>query len=260
MDKNTEKHFKLVQDQVKLSLDITQEFLDMWAKSYRSTLGKLAQVPAFGPVREKQEKIMKSVPIYTNLYTEWINSVTNFQNVLVEATKKTFEKAVEQQVKSLSGNDKTSEGQNNITEKYKEFYNIWIDTYSDVFKDFTKSEHFASDMGKFTSVVMDFQKYSREMMEENYLRPSSLPTKTDIDNINKELYDIKKTVKELIREVQKLSDQKLSDQKEPVKNKLLDNKLPDSKLANNKLSDNKSFDQKESVKNKLQDKKEVITK
>ena len=195
MDKNTEEHFKTAQDQLKLSLETTQEFFDMWSKNYQSTLSKLAQVPSFGPVRERQEKMMKSIPMYTNLYTTWIDSNINFQSVLMEATKRTYEKTIDDM---KSGNICTPE-------KYKEFYKIWIDTYSDTFKEFMKSGHFASDMGKFMSIFMDFQKHNKETVEENYLKPNNLPTKTEIDDINKEIYDLKKMVKELTKEIQELS-------------------------------------------------------
>ena len=195
MDKNTEEHFKTAQDQLKLSLETTQEFFDMWSKNYQSTLSKLTQVPAFGPVRERQEKMMKSIPMYTNLYTTWIDSNINFQSVLMEATKRTYEKTIDDM---KSGNICTPE-------KYKEFYKIWIDTYSDTFKEFMKSGHFASDMGKFMSIFMDFQKHNKETVEENYLKPNNLPTKTEIDEINKEIYDLKKMVKELTKEIQELS-------------------------------------------------------
>jgi hypothetical protein len=98
MNRDIEEHLKLSEDQLKLSLETTQEFIDVWTKSYQSTLGKLAQVPAFGPVREKQEKIMKSLPLYSKLYTTWIDSNINLQSVLLEATRRTFEKTVEHQI------------------------------------------------------------------------------------------------------------------------------------------------------------------
>jgi hypothetical protein len=203
MERNTEENLKLAKDQLKLSLETTQEFMDMWTKNYQSTLGKLAQMPAFGPVREKQEKFMKSLPIYPKLYTAWIDSNINLQSVLLEATRRTFEKTIEHQIEDSSScakNDKYID-----PEKYKEFYKVWIDTYSDTFKEFMKSEHYASDMGKFASIFIDFQKHNREMIEENYLKPNNLPTMTHIDEIHKELYDLKKTVKELMRDIKELS-------------------------------------------------------
>lgn len=203
MDKNTEEHLKLAKDQLKLSLETTQEFFDVWTKSYQSTLGKLAHVPAFGPVREKQEKIMKSIPLYTNLYTAWIDSNINFQSVFTEAMKRTFEKTIEQWPR-LSEDIENGKGCT-CPEKFKDLYKTWIDVYSETFKEFIKSGHFASDMGKLSSVFMDFQKYNREIIEESYLKPNNIPTKTEIDEMNKEIYDLKKIVKELTKEVQELS-------------------------------------------------------
>jgi polyhydroxyalkanoate synthesis regulator phasin len=93
-------------------------------------------------------------------------------------------------------------------EKCKDFYKIWIETYSETFKEFMKSDHFASDMGKLNSHLMDFQKYNRDMLEENCLKPMNLPTKTEIDEINKELYSLKKTVKELTSHIKALEEKK----------------------------------------------------
>jgi len=203
---NTEKHSKIVQDKLKLSLETTQEFLDMWTKNYQSTLGKLAKMPAFGPIREKQEKIMNGIPLYTNLYTTWIDSNINFQSVLLEAMIRTYDKTIEQKPPEDIKDDISYMD----PEKYKEFYKIWIDTYGETFKEFMKSEHFASDAGKFMSIFMDFQKYNRETIEENYLKPNNLPTKTEIDGINKELYNLKKIIKELTKELKELSKEKKS--------------------------------------------------
>jgi len=94
-------------------------------------------------------------------------------------------------------NEKTAQMEGSGTERYKELYNIWIESFSDTFKEFLRSGHFASDMGKFMSSFLDAQRYNREMLEDNYLKPANIPTKSDIDEINKELYFLKKQVKEL---------------------------------------------------------------
>lgn len=207
---------KSIEEQLKLSLESTQEFFDMWMKNYSSTFGKLAQIPTIGPIREKQEKMMKSFPLYANLCTTWIDSNINFQCVFIEAMRRTYEKTI---------NDIKIDKDSISPETYKEFYKTWIDTYSETFKDFMKSGHFLSDMNKIVSHFMDLQKYNREMIEENFLRPSNLPTKTDIDDINKELYLLKKTVKDLNNKIEELSElsKKLSRQYS-----LADNALTDS--------------------------------
>jgi class III poly(R)-hydroxyalkanoic acid synthase PhaE subunit len=177
----------------KSSFESTQEFFDLWLKTYESTYGRLLEMPALGPTREKSEKLMKDFSIAVNLYTTWMDSNINFQSVFMEAMRRVREKTASEMEGEIS------------PEKYKDFYKIWIETYSETFKEFLKSGHFAKDTGKFMSHFMEFQKYNREMLEENYLKPMNLPTKAEIDEINKELYSLKKTVKELTRQVNELS-------------------------------------------------------
>lgn len=166
------------------SFESTHEFFNAWIKAYETTFGKIAELPAMGPSREKSEKMAKGLPIFFSLYSTWMETVIEFQNISMEAGKKMNERIAQ------------TEGGTGI-ERYKELYNIWIESYSDKFKEFLRSGHFSSEMGKFMSSYLDFQKYNREMLEENYLKPANLPTKSDIDELNKELYLLKKQVKEL---------------------------------------------------------------
>ncbi|MCX9085115.1 MAG: hypothetical protein OIN87_10000 [Candidatus Methanoperedens sp.] len=180
----------------KSNLESTQEFYDQWIKMYKNTMGKLIEMPAVGPAREKTEKMMKGFSTFVNLYTASMDTSSNMQEVFKEAMKKVQEKI---------GSD--MDGEVN-PEKYKEFYNIWIQTYSDTFKDFAKSGHFVSDLGNLNAHLMDYQKYNREMLEENCLKPMNIPTKTEIDEINKEIYTLKKTVKELKIQIKELKGNK----------------------------------------------------
>ena len=180
----------------KSSFESTQEFFDMWLRTYNATMGRIVEMPAMGPTREKSEKMMKGFSTVVNLYTAGMDSSSNLQSVLLEAMRRVHEKTGSEMEGGLS------------PEKYKDFYEIWIETYSETFKEFLKSGHFASDMGKLNSHLMDFQIYNREMLEENYLKPMNIPTKTEIDEINNELYFLKKTVKELTSQIKELKEKK----------------------------------------------------
>ncbi len=180
----------------KSNFESTQEFFDMWLKVYNATTGRLIEMPALGPAREKSEKMMKGFSTFVNLYAAGMDSNSNFQSVFMEAMRRVHEKTATDMEGEIS------------PEKCKDFYKIWIETYSETFKEFLKSGHFALDMGKLNSYLMDFQKYNREMLEENYLKPMNLPTKTEIDEINKELYSLKKTVKELTSQIKELTEKK----------------------------------------------------
>ncbi len=180
----------------KSGFESTREFYDLWLKTYKATTGRLVEMPVMGPAREKSEKFMKGFSTFVNLYTAGMDSSSNLQTVLMEAMLR---------MREQMGNEMEGEISPG---KYKDFYRIWIETYSETFKEFSKSGHFASDMGNLNSCLMDFQKYNREMLEENYLKPMNLPTKIEIDEINKELYSLKKKVKELTSQVKELKEKK----------------------------------------------------
>jgi polyhydroxyalkanoate synthesis regulator phasin len=165
-------------------IESTREFLDLWVKTYETTFCRISEIPAIGPLREKSEKMSKGLPLFFSLYSTWMDTVSDFHSISIEAMKRMNTKTV------------SMEGKTGV-ENYKELYNVWMESYSETFKEFLKSGHFSSDMGKFMSNYLDVQKYNRDMLEENYLKPSNLPTKSDIDELNRELYSLKKQVKEL---------------------------------------------------------------
>jgi ABC-type transporter lipoprotein component MlaA len=165
----------------KSRFESTHEFFALWLKTYEATYGRLIEMPAMGPLREKSEKLMKNFSVSVNLYAAWMESLVNFQSVFIEAMRRMHEKTAEMEEKAGT----------------KDFYNIWIETYSETFKEFLKSGHFSHDMGALMSQYIEYQKVNREMLEENYLKPTGLPTRTEIDEINREVYSLRKTVKEL---------------------------------------------------------------
>ena len=177
-------------------LESTKEFYDLWLEDYEATFKKLLEMPAVGPLREKSEKMMRGFSNFSNLYASGMESNSHLQAVLTEAMRKTYEKAATEMEGELG------------PESYRDFYRIWVETYSSTFKEFFGSERFAADLGKFMSHSLDLQKYNQEMLEDNYLKPMNLPTKTEIDEINKELYSLKKKVKELTGQVRELTEKR----------------------------------------------------
>ena len=171
----------------------TQEFFDLWLKTYKAIYGRLIEIPAMGPMREKYEKEMKRFSAATDLYSACLESFLDFQNLFMEASCRMHEKMSVQMKGEIT------------PEAYKDFYMTWVETYSETFKEFLKSDDFSSDIGKFMSYLMDFQKNNRDMLEENYLTPLNIPTKTQIDELNKEVYTLKKIVKQLGNQIKEIS-------------------------------------------------------
>jgi len=173
-------------------LQASHDFFELWEKAYETTYGRIIDMPVMGPSREGADRLRKNFEAMINLHAAWAQSIASFQSAFMEATRRTQEK-VEKQV-AKEGVSPSS---------YKGYYDLWMETYSETFKEFLKSRFFASDLAKLTSNSMDFQKSSRELIEENILRPANLPTRTEIDDLSKEVYVLKKQVKELARNLRR---------------------------------------------------------
>lgn len=176
-------------------LQASHDFFERWLKAYETTYGRIIDMPVVGPSREGAGRLRKNFEARINLHAAWAQSIASFQSAFTEATRKTQEK-VEKLV---------AEG---VSPSSKDHYNLWMETYSETFKEFLKSRFFASDLAKLTSNSMDFQNSSRELIEENLLRPANLPTRTEMDDLNKEVYLLKKQVKELARDLRKSTEKK----------------------------------------------------
>ena len=173
-------------------LQASHDFFELWEKAYETTYGRVIDMPVVGPAREGADRLRKNFEATINLHAAWAQSIASFQSAFMEATRETQEK-VEKQI-AEEGFSPSS---------YKDYYNLWMETYSETFKEFLKSRFFAADLAKLTSNSMDFQKSSRELIEENLLKPANLPTRTEIDDLSREVYLLKKQTKELARELRR---------------------------------------------------------
>ena len=197
MDEIRSRFYKQDLSVEKSSAELTHEFFDMWSKTYEATYGRLLEMPAMGPTRERSEKLSENLSVSVNLLAVWMDSVVNFHNVFIEAMRRVHETAITEIEKGETDG-----------EIYRDFYKVWIKTYSETFKEFLKSDHFARDMRALTSCFVDFQRSKQELLEENYLKQMRLPTRAEIDEIYKEVYSLKKTVKELTGHIRELSEKK----------------------------------------------------
>ena len=178
-------------------LQASHDFFELWEKAYEATYGRIIDMPAMGPSREGADRLRKNFEATINLHAAWAQSIASFQSAFAEATRRTQEK-VEKQV-AEEGTSPSS---------FKDYYDLWMNTYSETFKEFLKSRFFASDLAKLTSNSMDFQKSSRDLIEENLLKPANLPTRTEIDDLSKEVYMLKKQVRVLARDLKGRAKQK----------------------------------------------------
>ncbi|MCS4541537.1 MAG: hypothetical protein HY929_04335 [Euryarchaeota archaeon] len=191
----------MTEEQLKKMAEITRgaaspeaykEFYNLWTKTYEETFGKFLGMTLLGPAKEITEKFFKGFEVFTKFYKAWMNFYFKFYRPWTEAMGK---------MRDVTS--KMMKGEITI-ESYKESYNAWISTYEETFDKFLRSDEFASDFGAFINSFLDFRKYYEDV-SQGYLKTMSLPTKSDIDEINREIHLLKKQVRELSGQVKALS-------------------------------------------------------
>ena len=151
----------------KSSFESMQEFFYLWLKTYEATFGRLAEMPAMGPTREKSEKMMK---------TE-IDEI----NKELDSLKKTVK---ESNLKTMNLPTKTE-----IDEINKE-----LDSLKGTVKEKTMDLPTKTEIDEINKELDSL----KGTVKENTM---DLPTKTEIDEINKELDSLKGTVGELTSQI-----------------------------------------------------------
>jgi hypothetical protein len=163
----------------------TQDLVDLWMRTYQESYARLMGMPPVGPLTEKIKTTSDSMNTSVNLYGSWMEMLANFQVVFAEGMGRLRAKL-----------DEIDEGAD--TEGLNDrIYKLWIDTLSETSQEFLRSEQFSQEMGRFMSAFIDSQKANQEWLEQNLLKPMNLPTRTEMNAVNKEIYALRKEVKRL---------------------------------------------------------------
>jgi class III poly(R)-hydroxyalkanoic acid synthase PhaE subunit len=168
----------------KFDADKLREMFDSWTKGYESSMGKFLKMPMVGPSRQVQDKITRSM----DAFMKYCAAITEFQMVLYSPGKETVEELSKKASEILKGE---------LTqEKYQQFYETLIKTFEDRFYQLFKTPAFGQILKSTLDAYLEFRKQHFAVMEET-LKSTPVITRTEIDDVYQELYNLKKRIKEL---------------------------------------------------------------
>lgn len=161
-----------------------REFYNSWIKGYESSFGKFIKMPMVGPSRQVLDKIHKSI----DSFMKYCGAIVDFNLVLYAPGKQSIEELSKNASSILKG--EVSQ------EKYKEFYEILIKTFEDRFYQLFKTPAFSHVLKTTLEATMEFRKDHFAVVEE-VLKSTPIITRSEINDVYQELYNLKKRVKEL---------------------------------------------------------------
>jgi polyhydroxyalkanoate synthase subunit PhaE len=161
-----------------------------WNLLYEESFGSLMQTPFLGLPRELNGKILQGFEAWRNLYKASID----YQVVLGDIQVKSFE-ALMKKLVSLTEEGKT-------VKDWREFQKIWSEVADDVFEKAFFDEHNLKIRGKFLNSLNYYRIQQQELMEIS-MKMTNLPLRTEVDEIHKNMYELRKEVKRLKKVVEK---------------------------------------------------------
>jgi polyhydroxyalkanoate synthase subunit PhaE len=109
---------------------------------------------------------------------------------------------VEKSLRVMQEKLEESAKEGKLSENFKDYYNMWIKILEGHYMTLFQSPEYVQMLGKTMGAVEEW-KAAREKVLVDILQFLPVPTKKDMDELYKELYELKKTVKEMAKRAKK---------------------------------------------------------
>jgi hypothetical protein len=101
--------------------------------------------------------------------------------------------------------EKTPEKRNNSNVDPKNYRNIAIDAFENAFTELFGSEEFGVVYGRILTDKLDLSKHLQNIVEQNF-KALNLPTRSEIDEISKDIHELKRTVRNMKKNLEVFND------------------------------------------------------
>jgi class III poly(R)-hydroxyalkanoic acid synthase PhaE subunit len=176
---------------------------NVFMDTFQSTLGKFGAAPAIGYTREFQEKLTKAF----ETWGEVRRAEAGFQTELVNAGFRALEDMIRTLVEMGEKGEKIKGS--------RQLFDLWVATAEKVFSEIASTESFAEIQGRLVNAAMQYRVCERDLAEE-WLKSLHLPTRHELDDAYKHMYQMRREVKALRRELDELRQERKTAEPAPT--------------------------------------------
>jgi class III poly(R)-hydroxyalkanoic acid synthase PhaE subunit len=164
--------------------DLDQEFLNRWTDIYKKEFRQFLNIPQLGLTKFYQEKINQSLDKY-NLFQA---AMVEFLHLLSAPMDKSYSVMQEKLA------EMTQAGK--LPEDFKPYYQMWIKILEGHYMTLFQSNQYTETMAKTLDALNQFLAARNDVLEDAFkLLP--ICTYRDMDEINREIYQLKKRIRTL---------------------------------------------------------------
>ncbi len=163
---------------------------------FGDSAGKLFGMPALGKDREKIEQMNR----FAKAMSSYASRNLDYQKMM----QQTGSDAMQSVVKTLA--EKSASGEK--FEKFDDFFALWIDTNEKTFNKLFYTEEFSQKRNAMTAAGFNTRKLYQEIIESQLVE-LPIARRSEMDEVYKLVYDLRKQVKILNAQVQELKKEQL---------------------------------------------------
>ena len=165
--------------------DIDEDAIKVWSELYQTELRKIFNIPQVGLMRFYQEKMIRSVDKF-NIFQ---SNLTEFLHLLSLPMEKSIQ-ILQEKLAQLA-----DEG--NLPEDSKVYYQMWIKILEGDYMTLFQSPKYTTSLNNILHSMSEFSEAKKELLQDTLLYMLPVPTQKEMDELYKEIYLLKKRIKEL---------------------------------------------------------------
>jgi class III poly(R)-hydroxyalkanoic acid synthase PhaE subunit len=171
--------------------DLDSEFLNRWTDIYKKEFQRFFEVPQLGLTRFYQEKINQSLDKYHLLQA----AMVEFLNLLSVPLDKSYGVMQEKLVEMTQAGE--------LPEDFKNYYQMWIKILEGHYMTLFQSKPYIETMAKALDALNQFLAARNDVLEDA-LKLLPVSTHRDMDEVNREIYLLKRRIRSLEKKLQNL--------------------------------------------------------
>ncbi len=165
--------------------NLDEDAVKLWTQLYETELRKLFNIPQLGLTRFYQEKMIRTMDKYNMFQTH----VTEFLRLLSLPMEKSFQ-VLQEKLTSLADDG-------NLPEDSKVYYQMWIKVLEGHYMTLFQSSEYTKTLNKTLHSMSEFSEAKKDLLQDTLLYMLPVPTQKEMDELYKEIYLLKRRIKDL---------------------------------------------------------------
>ena len=173
------------------------EPINFYWNIYEKTFGSFLQSPTLGYTREFNHKLLGGFDSWINFY----KASFDYQLVLLNVWAKAFDELMRELA--------ASEEKSRTIQNWRQILQVWSSLFDRVFAETFRSQDTVEIQGKFLNAALTYRLHQQQLMEV-FLKMNDLPTRSEVDEVHRSIYEMRKEIKSLKKAVAESQSKELS--------------------------------------------------